>query len=93
MFNFTSLDFCLRGHVNALVYPKHIKKKEFCTFGGSFHLRPQRITSNNILCSIAEWTPDLYFRVNHTAHKLNEFSQYKQFSAFYPVVPDSRDAV
>jgi hypothetical protein len=73
---------------------KKLKKKTGCRkFGGSPHRRPKRITSGNILCSNAEWTPDLYFRVNHTTHTLKQFYQYKHFSASSPVVPDLRDTV
>jgi hypothetical protein len=72
---------------------KKLKKKDSHTFGASSHRRPQRITSGNILCSIAEWTPYLYFRVNNTTHTLNEFCQYKQITASSPIVPDLGDTV
>jgi hypothetical protein len=72
---------------------KKLRKKHSRTFGGLPNQCPQRISSGNILCSIAEWTPDLYFRVNHTTHMLNEFCQYKHLSASFPVVPDLEDTV
>jgi len=94
MFKFTSLDFCLRGHMNVFVCTENKKKKtDSHTSGRSPHRRPQRITPGNMLRSIVEWTPNLYLRVNHTTHTLNEFSQYKQFSASFLVVPDLKGTV
>jgi len=79
--------------MTVLVYVENKKKIDSRTYGGSPHRRPQRIASGNILRSIAEWTPDLYLRINHTTHMLKEFSQYKQFSVSSPVVPDLKDTL